>query len=878
MANNIYNHQFPGLVQILPSVFNPLYGLIVTDANNNPVASIDSTGFSSATGSLTLPAGSATIGTTLSVAGNSTLNSTSISTANGPFAVSGAGNSSISSSNGTVSLATTSANPVNITSGSVCNITSATNLVMSASTGTASLTSQTGITLRNTLTGDILLTTTNGKVNATGSDGTPSAILLQTSGSSSGITLTSGTGGLNFNSTASFNMTATKASNITLATTATNQDFNLKMTGGSTSRVVISNDGTTADALTWTASQGGLTSNTVTGMTLRNSSGGYDLQSTGGGFSMVSIAQANTHNGLISLKGMFNNSLTLNSEGTSPSAYNVTTPNGGWTVTSKTNATLNVTNGPFSFNSSNTSQNSNLTVAGTVSGQDFTLQIQDPTATKAIRLVSVSDGTGADALYQVAGNGGMTTRVTKNWITNVVNGAFTLTGTNALSTIQQTSNGNGQDLVIGLVNGTSSAGTSKLSLKSSGTSSNAIFLNTTSTGGGINVTAAGQVSIDAADLTNGINIGCNSNNIPINIGVLSSSAPTTINTDLIINGKFKALGSYTEIASTQQIARDRFAVYNGYPALSGDTGLLFQRYQSFTSTADDVVSDAPNATGTVNGTCSTSTIVLAANSSAVDNFYQGYFVVLTNGTGKNQIAKIKSYIGATQVATLAGPADTPPGQFWTTVPDTTTTYALYGHGYMGISYIESTDTFALTYSAIDLGATNTSLRVTGYVPLLVKSLSATNGVMTDTVTGYSGNNVNVAGINHNNGALTNVSSINGAPPPVYYPVTITVTNGVPTTAVLTGSGLTGSNILVICGTYTNAACGTFVLCRGVSTITASPVTLASSAGGPTQSRENLLVSWPANGQITVSLRANLLTIIPDGTYNFSVLVMGFKIT
>ena len=871
-----YNNEFPGLTRVGPNNTNPVYGIFVTDQNNIPITSIDYTGFNS-TGLLNI-GGSATIGTTLLVYGASTLQATDITTDNGPFTVHGLGNASINSSSGTIEFITLSNKAINLTSGGVVNVTAgSSDLNLKASAGTVNVVSQTGINLTNSLTGDITLTTTSGKVSLKGSDGTPNAILLQTVSASSGITLKSGTGGVNVSSDAGFNITAKNASTISLLTTALNQDFNINMTGNTASRIAISNDGTTQDALLWTASKGGMTLNTVTGMTLRNLQGGFDLQSIGGVLNLISTAQADTHNALISLKGLFNTSLTLNAEGTGLSAFNVSVPNGGWTSTIATSATLNVTSGPISLNSRNSSQSSNFTVLGTVSGQDMTLQMQDPTASKQVRLVTVSDGTGADALAMVAGNGGITSRAKTNWTTNVLNGAFTLTGTNAISSIINTANGNGQDLVIGVVNGTGSAGTSKLSLKSSGTTPNAISLTTTSSGGGISMTSNGIVSIDATDTTTGIAIGCNSSNVPINIGLLNSTAPTTVNTDFIVNGKFKALGSYTEIASTQQVVKDRFGVYNAYPLLSGDSGLLFQRYQTFTSTTDDVVSDDANATGTVAGTCTTSTIVLASSSSLVDQFYQGYYVRLTNGTGKGQIAKIKSYIGATQTATLAGPSDLPIGQYWTTVPDTTTTYALYGHGYVGVTYLEASDQFALTYSALDLGSTNTSIKITGLVPLLAKQVTATNGIVTDTVTGYTGSTVTVSGVKSTNGALSSVTSINGAPPPVAYTVSVTVTNGIPNTTVLNGSGLTGSQMLIISGTYMNPACGTFILCRGVSTITVNPVILASSQGGPTQSREALSVSWPANGQITISLRAPLLTVIPDGTYTFQVLTMGFKI-
>lgn len=61
-------------------------------------------------------------------------------------------------------------------------------------------------------------------------------------------------------------------------------------------------------------------------------------------------------------------------------------------------------------------------------------------------------------------------------------------------------------------------------------------------------------------------------------------------------------------------------------------------------------------------------ITLAAGASAVDNAYAGMTIRTTGGTGPGQSAVIKSYVGATKVATLT--AD------WTTPPDATTTYSI----------------------------------------------------------------------------------------------------------------------------------------------------------------------------------------------------------
>lgn len=63
-----------------------------------------------------------------------------------------------------------------------------------------------------------------------------------------------------------------------------------------------------------------------------------------------------------------------------------------------------------------------------------------------------------------------------------------------------------------------------------------------------------------------------------------------------------------------------------------------------------------------------STITLHAGGSAVNDFYRGYRIRTTGGTGSGQTRSIKSYVGATKIATVADP--------WTVQPDATTTFSI----------------------------------------------------------------------------------------------------------------------------------------------------------------------------------------------------------
>lgn len=67
-----------------------------------------------------------------------------------------------------------------------------------------------------------------------------------------------------------------------------------------------------------------------------------------------------------------------------------------------------------------------------------------------------------------------------------------------------------------------------------------------------------------------------------------------------------------------------------------------------------------------------STITLDSGASAVNDFYKGCLVAIVGGTGAGQCRAIRSYVGATQVATV--------GRAWATNPDATSLYVILPGG------------------------------------------------------------------------------------------------------------------------------------------------------------------------------------------------------
>lgn len=72
-------------------------------------------------------------------------------------------------------------------------------------------------------------------------------------------------------------------------------------------------------------------------------------------------------------------------------------------------------------------------------------------------------------------------------------------------------------------------------------------------------------------------------------------------------------------------------------------------------------------TGTAQAGTST-TITLKSASSSTDDYFNGYYITITGGTGSGQIRLIEDYVGSTKVVTV--------DRAWTTTPDNTSTYSI----------------------------------------------------------------------------------------------------------------------------------------------------------------------------------------------------------
>jgi len=183
--------------------------------------------------------------------------------------------------------------------------------------------------------------------------------------------------------------------------------------------------------------------------------------------------------------------------------------------------------------------------------------------------------------------------------------------------------------------------------------------------------------------------------------VIYGDGTLTVSGDLTVNG------TLTSLNTTDTTITDGIVAVNFEPASDGrDGGLWVGRTQA------DVILDTPAVSDTAQAGSTSSTIVLAGTSSAVDDFYNGWIIEITGGTGAGQVRAITDYDGGTVTATIS--------PNWTTTPDGTSTYDIFNTPTPALFWDESNDEFAVAYTA-DPHTAN-PLTITEYANLHVNDL------------------------------------------------------------------------------------------------------------------------------------------------------------
>jgi uncharacterized protein (DUF2345 family) len=273
-------------------------------------------------------------------------------------------------------------------------------------------------------------------------------------------------------------------------------------------------------------------------------------------------------------------------------------------------------------------------------------------------------------------------------------GPISITSYAAPMTLVVNSAADAQDLSL-ILNGTSN---SSILLNSYGSGTDAIGL-TTSTGG---ITISSKQALELQSVST-VNIATSTTGVPVNIG--TSTSTTTI------NGNLDVKGMTTTIESTTVTLVDNIFTVNNGPGGISDGGLGIKRYQvANNANGGSVITDTPIATGVSSIGNTFTTVNLGGGASAVNDFYNNWWIRITSGTGATQVRRILDYDGTTKIATIYGNADQTTqvpveGLDWLTIPDDTSNYALYYHGYQFMIWDESNNEFAFVSNPADPGGT-----------------------------------------------------------------------------------------------------------------------------------------------------------------------------
>lgn len=387
-----------------------------------------------------------------------------------------------------------------------------------------------------------------------------------------------------------------------------------------------------------------------------------------------------------------------NADGLGSGSISMLTGSGGFSLMSNTSGPVSLTSRAasttMSVNSAGPSQNLTLQLTGNT---DSTMFLKSSGTSKAISIETTNVG-GNIFITQPALSSGKVQTLTGygGYIVDTqTGGSVQMTAYGATSLYTNSTLADNQNLTVSVSGNTDS----KVIISSSGTGSQAVKIQATAPTGGVYLTANGVVQLESNHYGSGIQIATGTPGVPVHIGTNTST--TTIHGDLNVKGVT------TTVESTVVTIDDNIITVNNAPASTSDGGLAIKRYQSANDAGTgDVVSDTADESGTVqNGGNTSTTVKLDITANSTNDYYKGWWIKITGGTGANQVRKIKSYVGSTRIATIYSTADqntngwTPvEGMNFSTVLDTSSTYSLFPCHYVLSIWDESRDEFAFVCS------------------------------------------------------------------------------------------------------------------------------------------------------------------------------------
>lgn len=208
-------------------------------------------------------------------------------------------------------------------------------------------------------------------------------------------------------------------------------------------------------------------------------------------------------------------------------------------------------------------------------------------------------------------------------------------------------------------------------------------------GGTLAVTGAttlnGDATMDSCTVTNAVTI-----NQASGTGLDVVNANARIGGDLTVVGNMIVSGTTTTVNTETLTVSDNIIVVNETPLSSKDSGIVMQRYSA------DIAGDSAKEAGTLDGAGTSVATLPSGLTGAADEYYAGWYIKITNDSPSgalDQVRKITGYTHSTREIDVDSD--------WTTQPDATSTFNLYNRPFVGLTYDESADEFALVATALD---------------------------------------------------------------------------------------------------------------------------------------------------------------------------------
>lgn len=845
-----------GNLDVLPSPTGLDQGSGDVNISHNVIVSGTQASSSAITGAVVIVggmgiSGSEWIDTDLNVNGVTNLDKTYIDTTDGLFSVSGTNGVTVNVTNA-VSITSATTSNMTITNG---------NLTLTSSNGQASLNGNTlvdvecssgGITLNSagtsnfTTTGAYTLTleSTGGRASLKSGSALTNAVLISSYNAAGGISITSGSQGINQVATnGPINLTGNgAASSFSFTADANAQDLSISLASSpaNSSKISITSGGNTSGALTLATPAGGMTLNAASSYSMTAGTS-FNMSGTGAA-SGISLAATGSNQDLtFALTGATTSNLNINSAG----GVSMNTSGGSIRLTSA--------RAYYSTSANYTSIHSRHGMSlvaneltyddmyGMYIGYDTFIDADSNIFIPPAFLTINSDSVLTESITMTSKGGIVTTAVSRFGV-DVSAGGIRMNGNAEASNFSLTSTAAGQDLKFELGGATAS----RLYLLSSGTGVDSIKIN--STGGGINATAIGEIAIDTVDAISGIRIGTYNTGIPIVIG--NAVSETTFGQNVTITGNLTVQGLTTTINSTTVTTEDNIIIVNSSPFLSADGGLLVKRFQRVDAATDDVVMDAPQETSGIHGGNSqaggsSTTIILNAGANSTNNFYNGWWIKITSGGGSGQIRRIKSYVGATRVATIYATTEAD-GLNWATIPDNMQ-YNLYADAYIADVYDELHDEWIFATTATVPGVEG-SVVPQKYINLHAGALDIDRSISVDSIVEHTNNaGVTVEGVLFKDGAISNVVSINGNA--VDISEAVVLPDNTSSQITITATNTRGTFMCLVASQSAGSSCGLFMASKAVITDIGAVNRMTVSKGSH---NERVDVAWPASDKLKLT--------------------------